>query len=129
MNESDAGYAERKSSMAFQQTVDRLADSIEKAGMTVFARIDHAAGARELGMSMAPAVVLIYGHARGGTPVMLFAPAAALDLPLRVLIRENDKGETLVAYHPIQRVLETCNIPDKLTVGLAKAQQIVVGSI
>jgi uncharacterized protein (DUF302 family) len=128
-SQPDAGYIERKSSMAFQPTVDRLVGAIEKAGMTVFAKIDHAAGARDAGLSMAPSMVLIYGHARGGTPVMQAAPAAALDLPLRVLVRENDGGETLIAFHPVRKMLEPYNVPGELTDRLAKAEQILVGSI
>ena len=67
---SAAGYVEHKSSVNFQSTVDRLVTAIEKAGMSVFASIDHAGGAKTVGMSMLPSVVLIYGQARGGTPVM-----------------------------------------------------------
>jgi uncharacterized protein (DUF302 family) len=69
-----AGYIEHKSSMSFQATVDRLVAAIEKAGMSVFGTIDHAAGAKAVGMSMPPTVVLIYGQARGGTPVMRRIP-------------------------------------------------------
>ena len=74
-----AGYVEHKSSVGFQPTVDRLVAAIEKAGMSVFATIDHAGGAKAVGMSMPPTIVLIYGQARGGTPVMQANPAAALD--------------------------------------------------
>ena len=88
MNSPSNGIAEHVSSFAFAPTVHRLKDAIAKAGMTVFASIDHAAGAREVGMEMPPTIVLLYGNARGGTPIMLATPQAALDLPLRVLVRE-----------------------------------------
>lgn len=124
-----AGYVEHKSSVGFQPTVDRLVAAIEKAGMNVFATIDHAGGAKAVGMSMPPTIVLIYGQARGGTPVMQANPAAALDLPLRVLIREDANGETLIAFHPIELTLAPYKIPGEFADRLAKAQQLLINSI
>lgn len=122
-------YVEHKSSLAFQPTLDRLVAVIEKAGMEVFARIDHAGGAKAVGLTMPPATVLIYGQARGGTPIMQAAPASALDLPLRALIRQGDGGETLVAFHPIQQVLEPYGVSDEMAGRLSKAQQLLVTSV
>jgi uncharacterized protein (DUF302 family) len=127
MAESD--YVEHKSSLSFTETVEILVDTIEKVGMNVFAKIDHAAGARDVGMHLPPSVVLIYGHARGGTPVMQAAPAAALDLPLRVLIRETERGETVIAFHPARQMLGRYAILTELVERLAKAQQLLVGAI
>ena len=124
-----AGYFEHKSSVGFQPTVDRLVAAIEKAGMSVFATIDHAGGAKAVGMSMPPTVVLIYGQARGGTPVMQADPASALDLPLRVLIRQDANGDTLIAFHPIQLTLARYKVPRELADRLSKAQQLLIGSI
>ena len=59
MNAHDDDYVEHKRSQAFGETVDRLVETIRKAGMNLFAKIDHAAGAKEVGMPMPPAVVLI----------------------------------------------------------------------
>ena len=70
-------YVEHTSSLTFSETVDHLVATIEKVGMNVFAKIDHAAGAKDVGMSLRPSVVLIYGHARGGTPVMQAAFSSA----------------------------------------------------
>jgi uncharacterized protein (DUF302 family) len=127
MAESDC--VEHKSSLTFAETVEILVDTIEKVGMNVFAKIDHAAGARDVGMHLPPSVVLIYGHARGGTPVMQAAPAAALDLPLRVLIRETERGETVIAFHPVRQTLARYAILTELVERLAKAQQLLVGAI
>jgi uncharacterized protein (DUF302 family) len=130
MSEVDpAGYVEHKSSVGFQPTVDRLVAAIEKAGMSVFATIDHAGAAKAVDMSMPPTIVLIYGQARGGTPVMQANPAAALDLPLRVLIRENANGDTLIAFHPIELTLAPYKIPGEFADRLAKAQQLLINSI
>ena len=126
---AEGDYVEHKSSLRFAETVEILVDTIEKVGMNVFAKIDHAAGARDVGMHLLPSVVLIYGHARGGTPVMQAAPAAALDLPLRVLIRETERGETVIAFHPARQMLGRYAILAELVERLAKAQQLLVGAI
>ena len=126
---SVVGYVEHKSSVSFQATIDRLIAAIEKAGMSIFATIDHAGGAKAVGMSMPPTVVLIYGQARGGTPVMQADPAAALDLPLRVLIREDANGDTLIAFHPMRYALAPYKVPGELADRLAKAQQLLISSI
>jgi uncharacterized protein (DUF302 family) len=95
----------------------------------VFAKIDHAMNAAGVGMHLPPSMVLIYGHARGGTPVMQAAPAAALDLPLRVLIRETERGETVIAFHPARQMLGHHPVQPDLIERLAKAQQLLVGAI
>lgn len=127
--ETSTAYVEYNSSVGFQDTLDRLEAAIQKAGMTVFARIDHAAGAKAVGLSMLPATVLIYGQARGGTPLMQADPAAALDLPLRALVREDAAGQTLLAFHPVQQMLAGYRIPGELLAGLSKAQQLLVNAI
>src|SRR5262245_66236380 len=127
MAESD--YVEHKSSLSFAETVEIVVDTIEKVGMNVFAKIDHAAGARDVGMHLLPSVVLIYGHARGGTPVMQAAPAAALDLPLRVLIRETESGAVVIAFHPARQVLGHHPVQGDLVERIDKAQQVLGGVI
>ena len=125
----DTTYVEHVSCLTFAQTVDHLVDVIEKVGMNVFAKIDHAAGAKDVGMQLQPSVVLIYGHARGGTPIMQAAPGAALDLPLRVLIRVSDRGETVIAFHPARPMLSRYAVHAELVDRLAKAQQLLVDAI
>jgi uncharacterized protein (DUF302 family) len=102
---------EQVTQFGFTATVDLLTAAIEQAGMRVFARIDHAQNAREVGLNMPETLVLIYGKAAGGTPIMLAAPLCALDLPLRLLVRVDTDGRTLVAFHPIAAVLEQSGAP------------------
>jgi uncharacterized protein (DUF302 family) len=124
-----AAIEEHVSSIAFAPTVERLATAIVDAGMMVFASIDHAAGARDAGLSMPPATVLIYGHAKGGTPVMLAAPQAALDLPLRVLVRQREDGQTVIAFHPVAPMLRRAGVPDELAARLEPAQRLLVKAV
>jgi uncharacterized protein (DUF302 family) len=113
------------STFTFEETVSRLVRAIETAGMTTFAQIDHAAGARAAGLEMPSAMVLIYGHARGGTPIMVSTPVAALDLPLRVLIFDDGTGQTMVAFHPVSAMLQSLGVPEELAKRLEPAQHLL----
>jgi uncharacterized protein (DUF302 family) len=117
------------SAVPFAPTLARLVAAIEKAGMTIFARIDHAAGAREVGMEMPPTTVLLYGNPKGGTLLMLAAPLAALDLPLRVLLREAADGRALVSFHSAAPMLRQAGVPEALAVRLEPAQRLLVEAI
>ncbi|HUC16158.1 MAG TPA: DUF302 domain-containing protein [Acetobacteraceae bacterium] len=120
---------EHASSLSFDATVEHLVQAIVDRGMAVFARIDHAANAREAGLSMPPSIVLIYGNAKGGTPVMLATPLAALDLPLRVLVRERDDGKTVIAFHPVAAMLRRAGVRDDLAARLEPAQQVLLVAV
>ena len=74
------------------ETVDRLAAAAAAAGMTVFARVDHAAGAADAGMSLRPTELILVGNPRGGTPLMQDGQTAGIDLPLRALAWEDAGG-------------------------------------
>jgi uncharacterized protein (DUF302 family) len=117
------------SSLDFAATLARIEDALTQAGLMIFARIDHAAGARDAGLQMPPATVLIYGHAKGGTPIMLAAPQTALDLPLRVLVRQADNGSTIVAYHPIAPLLVRAGITPEMAARLEPAQRLLANSM
>ena len=74
------------------ETVQRLESILAERGLKLFALIDHSGEAAKVGMKMRPTKVLIFGSPKGGTPVMLAAPAAAIDLPLKALVSEDEKG-------------------------------------
>jgi uncharacterized protein (DUF302 family) len=120
---------ETVSPYSFADTLARLEAAIGKAGLTVFAKIDHAAGARAAGMSMPEATVLLYGHAKGGTPIMLAQPRAALDLPLRVLVREREDGRTVIAFHLIADAMRAAGVPEDLVTRLEPAQRLLVQAL
>jgi uncharacterized protein (DUF302 family) len=77
-----------------KETADRLEAEIRAKGLTVFARIDHAAGAREDGLELRPTEVIIFGNARGGTPLMQASQTAGIDLPLKALVWQDAEGKT-----------------------------------
>jgi uncharacterized protein (DUF302 family) len=87
------------SGFAAKETADRLAAEVEARGMTVFARIDHAAGAAAAGLALRPIELLIFGNALGGTPLMQAEPAIGIDLPLKALVYQDAAGKTWLAYN------------------------------
>jgi uncharacterized protein (DUF302 family) len=83
------------------ETVERLKALLAQKGIRVFAQIDHAAGAREVGLSLRPTQVLIFGNPRAGTPLIQSRQAIGLDLPLRALVWEDEKGKVWLTYRRV----------------------------
>jgi uncharacterized protein (DUF302 family) len=79
--------------------MNRLEAEVSAKGMTVFARIDHAAGAAAVGLSLRPTELLIFGNARGGTPLMELAQTVGIDLPLKALVWQDASGITWLSYN------------------------------
>src|SRR3984893_5453805 len=82
-----------------KETMDRLEAEIKAKGMTVFARIDHAAGAAQAGMPLRPTEVLIFGNAKAGTPLMQANQTIGIDLPLKALVWQDASGKTWLSYN------------------------------
>jgi uncharacterized protein (DUF302 family) len=130
MNDASSGkLTEHPSALGYAATLDALRQAIRSANMEIFAEIDHAAGARSAGTAMPPTLVLLYGNPRGGTPAMLEQPRAALELPLRVLVREAADGRAYIAFHPIAAILRAIGVSEALATRLEAAQSAVMGVI
>jgi uncharacterized protein (DUF302 family) len=100
MNESHInGLTTIPSSFGPKETMDRLIAEIGAKGLQVFARIDHAAGAAEVGLSLRPTELIIFGNARGGTPLMEASQTTGIDLPLKVLVWQDAPGKTWLSYN------------------------------
>src|SRR5258708_18670658 len=82
-----------------KDTMNRLETEVKAKGMTVFARIDHAAGAAAVGLSLRPTEVLIFGNAKGGTPLMQSMQTIGIDLPLKALVWQDGSGSTWLSYN------------------------------
>ena len=93
------GLTSIRSSFGPKETMDRLVAEINATGMTVFARIDHAGGAAEVGLKLAPTELIIFGNARAGTPLMQSVQTVGIDLPLKVLVWEDAPGKTWLSYN------------------------------
>ena len=81
-----------------KETMDRLEAEIRARGMTVFVRIDHAAGAAKVGLTLRPTELIIFGNARGGTPLMQSIQTIGIDLPLKALVWQDAGGKTWISY-------------------------------
>jgi uncharacterized protein (DUF302 family) len=82
-----------------KETMDRLETEIRTKGLEVFARIDHAAGATEVGLNLRPTELIIFGNARGGTPLMQAVQTIGIDLPLKALVWKDAAGRTWLSYN------------------------------
>jgi uncharacterized protein (DUF302 family) len=87
------------SSFSVQETIDRLQRAVTSKGMTVFARIDHAGGASDVGLTLRPTEVLIFGNAKAGTPLMQAHQTIGIDLPLKALAWKDEAGEVWLSYN------------------------------
>src|SRR5262245_45462050 len=87
------------SNFSVNETIDRLATTISPLGLKVFARIDHAAGAKEAGFALRPTELLIFGNPKGGTPLMLEQQTAGIDLPVKALAWEDAEGKVWLTYN------------------------------
>jgi uncharacterized protein (DUF302 family) len=100
------------SNATFAQVIGRLRELIRERGLTLFAEIDHAQNARDAGLEMPETRVLIFGNAKPGTALMLASPDVALELPLRILVRQQGDGTTDLLYIDPGRLTAEFGIPD-----------------
>ena len=93
------GLMTLRSNYGPKDTMDRLEAEVKAKGLTVFAHVDHAAGAAAVGLSLRPTDLLIFGNARGGTPLMQSVQTTGIDLPLKILVWQDEAGNTWLSYN------------------------------
>lgn len=93
------GLVALKSPYPAKETMNRLEDNAKQRGFTVFARVDHAAGATRVGKTLRPTEVLVFGNPKGGTPLMECAQTTGIDLPLKALVWEDANGQVWLGYN------------------------------
>lgn len=93
------GMVRVKSAHDVATTADRLAGLVERKGLTLFARVDHAAGARGAGLALRPTELLIFGNPKVGTPLMQCRQEVALDLPQKALVWQDAEGQVWIGYN------------------------------
>ena len=93
------GLITLRSSYAPKDTMNRLETEVKAKGLTVFARIDHAVGAADVGLPLPPTELLIFGNAKGGTPLMQSVQTIGIDLPLKALVWQDASGTTWLSYN------------------------------
>jgi len=93
------GLTSIRSSYRPKDTMNRLEAAVKATGLTVFGRIDHAAGAAEVGLSLRSTELLIFGNAKAGTPLMQATQTIGIDLPLKALVWQDAAGDTWLSYN------------------------------
>ena len=100
------------SALGPRQTMDRLEAAIKDKGLAVFARIDHAEGAKTAGLSLRPTELIIFGNAKGGTPLMQAGQEVGIDLPLKALVYQDADGKVWLAYNDPHWLADRHHLPD-----------------
>ncbi len=95
------GLVVKPSNHSVEETIDRLQAALEEKGLTIFARVDHQAGAEAAGLDLPPTQLLIFGNPKLGTPLMTAAPTTAIDLPQKALAYEDADGQVHLVYNDI----------------------------
>jgi len=113
------GLVAKRSSYPVAETMDRLERTVKDRQLIVVARVDHAAAAQKAGLTLRPTQLLIFGNPKAGTPLMQSAPSIGIDLPLKVLIWEDDKGQVWLGYNDPAWLAVRHGVNDRAEVVLA----------
>jgi uncharacterized protein (DUF302 family) len=118
------GIIDKPSNHSVEQTVDKLKNILQSKGVTVFALIDHSGEAEKVGMKMPPTKLLIFGSPKAGTPLMLAAPSIAIDLPLKILVREDTQGKVWISYNSPEYLKERHGLRQDLLQNIAVVEAL-----
>ena len=127
--EEDNGIVDQASKHSVEETIERLLGILHAKGITVFALIDHSGEAGKIGIKMRPTKLLIFGNPKAGTPVMIAAPTAAVDLPLKALIWQDDNGKVWISYDAPAYLQSRHNIPQELLPNIAVIDALVAQAV
>ena len=127
-DEPRTGIIDVPSNDSVDQTVDALTKILAAKGVTLFALIDHSGEAVKVGMTMPPTKLLIFGSPKAGTPIMLAAPSSAIDLPLKILVREDTGGKVWVSYNSPTYLQQRHHLPQELLPNIAVVQGLVAAA-
>lgn len=125
---SGEGIVDIPSHHPVHETVERLRGILQSKGVTLFALVDHSGEAEKVGMKMRPTKLLIFGNPKAGTPVMLAAPSIAIDLPLKILVWEDEAGKVWISYNSADYLRSRHNVPGELMQNLAAAEAIAAAA-
>jgi uncharacterized protein (DUF302 family) len=126
--QKEEGIVKIPSHHSVDETVDKLKTILKFKGVTLFALVDHSGEAEKVGMKMPPTKLLIFGNPKGGTPLMLAAPSAALDLPLKILVAEDSQGKVWISYNSREYLKERHGLPENLLPNIAVVQALAAAA-
>ena len=126
--QKEEGIVKIPSHHSVDETVDKLKTILKSKGVTLFALVDHSGEAEKVGLKMPPTKLLIFGNPKGGTPLMLAAPSAAIDLPLKILVAEDVQGKVWISYNSPEYLKERHGFPDNLVPNIAVVQALAAAA-
>jgi uncharacterized protein (DUF302 family) len=103
----------------FEDTLQRLESALSSRELTIFARIDFSGDAERASLKMRPTRLVVFGDPKAGTPLMIATPTVAIDLPLKILVSEDENRTVWVSYNSPQYLKDRHSIPDTLLPNLA----------
>lgn len=118
------GIIDKPSNHSVDQTVEKLKNILQAKGVALFALVDHSGEAEKAGMKMRPTKLLIFGNPKAGTPLMLAAPSVAIDLPLKILVWEDEKGQVWVSHNSPEYLKERHGLPQELLQNIAAVETL-----
>jgi uncharacterized protein (DUF302 family) len=124
MTASAKGIIDVQSAHTVDETIEKLRGILSAKGVAIFALVDHSGEAEKAGMKMPPTKLLIFGSPKAGTPVMLAAPSIAIDLPLKILVWQDQAGKVWVSYNAPQFLRERHGVPAELMPVLAAVEAL-----
>ena len=119
-----AGMERIASTHDFAATVEKLESTLKAKGLMLFAKIDFSGDAERTGLKMPPTQMVVFGNPKAGTPVMLAAPSAALDLPLKIVVSQDESKKVWLSYNTPEYLGERRGIPAALLPNLAGIRAI-----
>ncbi len=122
------GIVQILSNHSVDQTVDQLKNILAAKNVTLFALVDHSGEAAKVGMKMNPTKLLIFGSPKAGTPLMLAAPSIAIDLPLKILVSEDEAGKVWIAYNSPAYLIERHGVPQDLLQNIAVVESLAAAA-
>lgn len=111
---NENGLIDIPSNHSVDETVEKVKRQLKEKGVTLFVEVDHSGEAEKAGFHMLPTKLLIFGNPKAGTPLMLAAPSSAIDLPLKILVREDAEHRVWISYNSPEYLLKRHGIPDAL---------------
>ena len=122
---STSGIIEVAGHDSVDNTVEKLKSILEAKDVKLFVLVDHSGEAAKAGFRMPPTKLLIFGSPKSGTPLMLAAPSTALDLPLKILVREDENGGTRISYNAPDYLLARHGFPRELLGSISVVEALV----
>jgi uncharacterized protein (DUF302 family) len=125
----DNGLVQVASQHSVEETVKRFQSILAERAMQVFAFVDHSGEAEKVGLQMRPAKLIIFGSPKGGTPLMVAAPTLAIDLPLKVLVWQDEKLNVWVSYNSPEYLQERHGVPAELIKNISGVAALVAKAV